>query len=542
MTTAPSTTPTAGLNADPQIVRGPLLPTAHVDAALIERLAKRVAVYGPTRSTISVTAPYTGEVIGVVPESTPDDVAEAYRRARDAQRAWAALPLSERLRPFRHYGETVLARQDEVLDLIQLENGKARTHAFEEVADVGLSTRYYVKNAAKHLASDRRKGALPLLTSTTVLHHPRGVVGVISPWNYPLVLSITDAIPALMAGNAVVLKPDVQTIFTALWAVDLLIEAGLPAELLPVVAGDGPVLGPPVIAEADYVCFTGSTGVGRIVATQAAERLVGCSLELGGKNVMVVLEDADLDKAARGAVRACFSSAGQLCISIERLMVHQSVYDEFVRKFVDRVNAMSIGPALSYEPDMGSLTSQRQLDTVVRHVDDAVAKGAQVLAGGRARPDLGPYFYEPTILAGVTPEMELCDAETFGPVVAVSKFATDDEAVERGNATPYGLNASVWTRDLARGRRIAARIEAGTVNVNEGYAATWGSTDAPMGGFKDSGLGRRHGAEGILKYTESQTVSTQRLLGFDAPFGMGNEAYAKFLTTAVKLMKRMPGR
>jgi succinate-semialdehyde dehydrogenase/glutarate-semialdehyde dehydrogenase len=504
VTTAPSTTPTSptATITDPEVVRTPLMPTAHVDAALIERLAKRVAVYGPTRSTIPVTAPYTGEVIGVVPESTPDDVAEAFRRARAAQRAWAALRLRERLRPFR----------------------------------------YYVKNAAKHLAADRRKGALPLLTNTTVLHHARGVVGVISPWNYPLVLSITDAIPALMAGNAVVLKPDVQTIFTALWAVDLLIECGLPADLLPVVAGDGPVLGPPVIADADYVCFTGSTGVGRIVATQAAERLVGCSLELGGKNVMVVLEDADLDKAARGAVRACFSSAGQLCISIERLLVHESVYDEFVRRFVDRVNAMSIGPALTYEPDMGSLTSQRQLDTVVRHVDDAVAKGAQVLAGGRARPDLGPYFYEPTILAGVTQDMELCDSETFGPVVAVSTFATEDEAVQRGNATPYGLNASVWTRDLARGKRLAARIEAGTVNVNEGYAATWGSTDAPMGGFKDSGLGRRHGAEGILKYTESQTVSTQRLLGFDAPFGMGNEAYAKFLTTAVKLMKRMPGR
>lgn len=533
---------TASLHADQLAVdRTPLLPTPHVDVALIERLAKRVAAYGP-RETITNHAPYTGEVIGTVARSTPEDVEEAYRRARVAQVAWAKLPLSERLKPFRKYGETVLKRQHEVLDLIQLENGKARTHAFEEVADVGLCTRYYVKNAAKHLAPTKHQGALPLLTSTVELHHPRGVVGIISPWNYPLVLAITDAIPALIAGNAVVLKPDLQTIFTGLWAVDLLIEAGLPADLLPVVAGDGPDLGPAIVAGADYVSFTGSTRVGRVIATQAAERLVGCSLELGGKNAMLVLADADLDKAARGAVRACFSSAGQLCISIERLMVHESVYDAFVQKFADQVNAMTIGPSLDFEPDMGSLTSQRQLDTVVRHVEDAKAKGVTVVTGGRARPDLGPYFFEPTILTGVTPDMELCDAETFGPVVAVSSFATEDEAIARANATAYGLNASVWTKDHARGRAVAARIEAGTVNVNEGYAAAWGSTDAPMGGFKDSGLGRRHGREGIVKYTESQTVATQRILGFDAPFGMGNEAYAKFLTAAVKLMKRMPGR
>jgi succinate-semialdehyde dehydrogenase/glutarate-semialdehyde dehydrogenase len=552
VTTAPSTTPAAGSSAagtpaaaradDPQVARTPLLPTAHVDTALIERLAKRVAVFGPAKSTLTSRAPYTGEVIGTVPESTPDDVAEAYRRARLAQQQWGALPISQRLKPFRSYGEQVLARQGQILDLIQLENGKARTHAFEEVADVGLTARYYVANAEAHLGREKHKGALPLLTKTIELHHPRGVVGIISPWNYPLVLAITDAIPALIAGNAVVLKPDLQTIFSALWAADLLIQAGLPADLLQIVAGDGPVLGPSIVEGADYVSFTGSTRVGRLIATQAAERLVGCSLELGGKNAMVVLDDADLDKAARGAVRACFSSAGQLCISIERLMVHESVHDEFIRRFADRVNAMTIGPALDFEPDMGSLTSQRQLDTVIRHVDDAVAKGATVVTGGRARPDLGPYFYEPTILTGVTPDMALCAAETFGPVVAVSSFRTEDEAVERANASDYGLNASVWTTDHARGRRLAARIQAGTVNVNEGYAAAWGSTDAPMGGFKDSGLGRRHGREGIVKYTESQTIATQRLLGFDAPFGMGNEAYAKFLTTAVKLMKRIPGR
>jgi succinate-semialdehyde dehydrogenase/glutarate-semialdehyde dehydrogenase len=201
---------------------------------------------------------------------------------------------------------------------------------------------------------------------------------------------------------------------------------------------------------------------------------------------------------------------------------------------------MRVSAAFDYSADMGSLISEAQLKTVTTHVEDAVAKGATVLAGGRARPDIGPYFYEPTILDNVSPEMTLCAEETFGPVVSVYSFRDEDDAIARANASTYGLNASIWTRDARRGRRIAARIESGTVNVNEAYGAAWASVDAPMGGFKDSGLGRRHGREGILKYTEPQTVATQRFLGFDAPFGMGNEAYAKFLTASLKLMRRNP--
>ena len=368
-----------------------------------------------------------------------------------------------------------------------------------------------------------------------------GVVGIIAPWNYPLSMAMTDAIPALLAGNAVVLKPDQKTPFTALWAADLLGEAGLPADLFQVVTGEGPVLGTPPLSNRPTSTFTGSTATGRKVARQAGERLIGCSLELGGKNAMLVLADADLDAAVAGAIRGCFASAGQLCISIERIFVHESLYPLFLERFVQETRALRLGAGLDYEADMGRLISAEQLEKVTEHVPDAVAKGATVLTGGRPRPDLGPCFYEPTLLTDVTDEMTLFAEETFGPVVAVYRFESIHEAVERANASPYGLNASVWTQDPELGHRIATRLQVGTVNVNEAYAAAWASVDAPMGGFKDSGLGRRHGAEGILKYTEPQTVAIQRGLPLAAPAGMPDEVFSRAMSTTLKALKRVPG-
>ncbi|MGV9435562.1 succinic semialdehyde dehydrogenase, partial [Nocardia sp. NPDC003648] len=383
------------------------------------------------------------------------------------------------------------------------------------------------------------RGAIPVLTHTTELRHPKGVVAIISPWNYPLSMGAGDAIPALLAGNAVVQKPDTQTALTALWALDLLREAGLPEGVWQMVVGRGSSIGTPLMDNADYLMFTGSTASGRRIARAAGERLIGASLELGGKNPMIVLDDADIARTAAGAVSACFSSTGQLCVSIERMYVAESIREEFVAAFVARTEALTIGAAYDYSTDVGCLTNRSQLDTVTAHVEDAVAKGATVLAGGRARPDLGPLFYEPTILTGVTPEMTLYDHETFGPVVSIYSFGDIDEAVERANATDYGLNASVWTRNGAKGRAVAARVHAGTVNVNDAYAAAWGSVDAPMGGMGDSGLGRRHGADGMLKYTEAQTVAHQRLLGFDAPAGLSQSAWATTLTTVLKGLKRV---
>jgi len=483
--------------------------------------------------------PFTGEVLAEIPESTVEDVATAFIRARTAQRAWAQRPLADRARVLLRFHDLLLAAQAELLDLIQAETGKARAHAFEEVSVAAVEARHYARAGAKYLRPRRRGGVIPALTQVTEVRQAKGVVGQISPWNYPLALFAGDALPAFMAGNAVVTKPDTQTTLTALRTRELLVEAGLPAELWQIVVGDGPVIGPEVVDRADYVSFTGSTRTGRDVAQRAAARLIGASMELGGKNAMLVLADADLDKAAEGAVRACFSSAGQLCVSIERLFVAREVADAFLARFTARTRALRLGNTLGWGADMGSLVSKRQLDNVVRHVEEAVDNGARVLAGGRARPDVGPLFYEPTVLEGVDAASAVCAEETFGPVVSVYRFDSEEEAVAQANSTPYGLNASVWSRDTGRGRRIALRLHSGTVNVNEAYAAAYGSVAAPMGGMGDSGVGRRHGAEGILKYTEGQTVAVQRLLPMGPAFGMDDQGYARLMTRALGAMKSL---
>jgi succinate-semialdehyde dehydrogenase / glutarate-semialdehyde dehydrogenase len=529
---SPATTTADGNPVAPAGTRGP---ADVVTPEVVARLTRGVPGSGRTANH----TPFTGDVLAELPAATPQEVAAAFERAREAQRGWAATPVRERAAVLLRFHDLVLARQAEVLDLIQLETGKARLHAHEEVQAVAVAARHYGVAARRYLKPKRHTGAIPVLTKVTEHRHPRGVVGQIAPWNYPLELSVGDALPAFAAGNAVVMKPDTETALTALWAREQLIEAGAPEAIWQMVIGEGPVVGPALVEHADYVSFTGSTRTGREVATRAAARLIGASLELGGKNAMLVLKDADLDKAAEGAVRACFSSAGQLCISIERLYVDEAVADAFLAKFAERTKAVVLGTALEYGAGMGSLAGERQLAAVTRHVEEAVAKGATVLAGGRARPDVGPYFFEPTILDGVQDAMAVCAEETFGPVVSVYRFHTEDEAVERANSTPYGLNSSVWTKNARRGARIAAALRTGTVNVNEGYAPAYGSVQSPMGGMKDSGLGRRHGSEGILKYTEAQTVATQRVLPMAPSLGLTDEGYAAFMSRSLKAMKSL---
>lgn len=498
-------------------------------------------VLATSGETVASVSPVTGQPLAKVPVSSDDDVAQAFARARAAQAAWARVPLLERVEALLRLHDLVFDRQRDILDIVQWESGKTRRDAFEEMCDVTLNARYYARTAQQHLLPTRRTGLFPLLTRTTELRHPKGVVGVIAPWNYPLTLAISDALPALVAGNAVVTKPATQTTLSALLAAELLAEAGIPEGVWQVVVGPGSRVGSAVLDQSDYICFTGSTETGRSVARRCGERLIGCSLELGGKNPLLVLDDADLDRAAEGAVRGCFANAGQLCISVERLYVAASVYDAFVERFVDRVRSMRLALSFDFDSDMGSLISAEQLAVVTQHVEDAVAKGAEVLVGGRHRPDIGPYYFEPTVLAGVTPEMTCYRTETFGPVVSVYRVADDDEAVAAANDSVYGLNASVFGRDLARAQAVAARLRAGTVNVNEAYAPAWGSIDSPMGGMGDSGLGRRHGAEGLLKYTEAQTIAVQRI-PVAPPAGLSYDSFSRGMTVALRALRKLGRR
>jgi succinate-semialdehyde dehydrogenase/glutarate-semialdehyde dehydrogenase len=510
--------------------------TYAVDPARVRVLTARVVAAGDGGQELTRT-PLTGAPLAVLPLSTARDVGVAVDGARGAQRRWAATSLEERAGVLLRVHDLVLDRRSELLDLVQLESGKSRASAFEEVADCAIVARHYARRGPSLLRDVRHVGVFPALSRAVEHHRPKGVVGIVSPWNYPLSLAVTDALPALLAGNAVVLRPDLQGSLTALAAAEIFDDAGLPENLLQVVLGHGEPTGQAVVERTDYVSFTGSTATGRRVAQSAGKRLVGVSLELGGKNTMYVAADADLRRAVPGAVRACFASAGQLCISAERLVVHTDVYDEFVGRFTEQVSRMRLSTGLHWGADMGSLVSAEQKEKVLGHIDDAVSKGARVLTGGRARPDVGPLVVEPTVLEGVTSAMACRDEETFGPLVSVYRVSSDDEAVRMANDTEYGLNASVWTRDVRRGRQVAARISAGTVNINEGYAATWGSVAAPMGGMKSSGLGRRHGREGLLKYTESQNITAQHLVPI-APFGgMSDETFARVLTGALRAMK-----
>ncbi len=514
------------------------IPTAYaVPGALVAALTRRL-VTGARPELRTVVTPMTGLPLYELPLSTRGDVEVAIEHARAAQRSWARLPIEHRARVIMRVHDLVLNRQVQLLDLMQLESGKTRLQAFEEIADIALVARHYARAGATHLAAKHVWGAYPVLTRAETIRQPHGVIGIVSPWNYPFTLPIGDSLPALLAGNAVVLRPDPQTTLTALFGAQILADAGLPDGVLQVVSGEGPTVGQAVVELADYVCYTGSTEVGRAVAASAARRLVPSSLELGGKNTLYVRSDADLRRAVPGAVRAAFGSAGQLCIHAERLVLHESIADGFLAEFVPAVAAMRLGTALEYGMDMGTLASQRQLDRVQSQVADAVAKGAQVLVGGHARPDLGPFFFEPTVLAGVTPDMACRNEETFGPVVSIYRVPSDEDAIALANDTAYGLNASIWSRDVRAARALARRIRAGTVNINDGYAAAWGASGAPMGGMGQSGLGRRHGPEGITKYTESQTIAVQHLVPI-APFGgLDDRRFATALTAGLKLLRR----
>lgn len=515
---------------------GPIPKRLHQNLLNLTANTKGAGVHEAERQEITNT--FTGEVIGSVLLGTGDDVTRAFDLARAAQQCWAETPFSQRQEIFRDFHDRVYKHRELMMDIVQMETGKNRLSALDEVLDVLSNARYYANKLPDLMSEKKRPGALPGFTRTVQQQVPKGVVGQITPWNYPLALGVSDAIAALLAGNGVVAKPDSSTPFSMLIAVLFLYESGLPRDLFQVVTGSGRTVGSAIADHCDYLMFTGSTATGKILGRQVGERLVGYSAELGGKNPLIVTNDANLDVVERELPSACFSNSGQLCVSIERIYVEEGVYDEVVRRFQRAVSKMKIGAGDAWDIDMGSLINETQFNTVTKFVDEARAAGAKVLCGGKPRPDLGPYFYEPTVLVDVPEGTPVLTEEVFGPVVFIQKVSSTEEAIKKANDTSYGLNASVFA-ESGTGRKVATRLLAGGVGINDGYAATWASVAVPLGGMKQSGMARRHGPEGLLKYTETRNVAEQRLLSMRGPKNTPRKLYANLMANAMWMGKKL---
>ena len=468
-----------------------------------------VAHLPASTDTVPVLNPANGKKIYDLPQLTVAQVEDAVAAARTAQHEWAQVSVAERSKILLELHALMLEDETKLLDLLQLETAKSRAHAFEETAGAISSANYYARIAGKTLARRKTKSGVPLLTQTFVDQVPVGVVGIITPWNYPLALTMLDVLPALMAGNAVVQKADNQTALTVLFARHLAVEAGIPAELWTVVVGDGEQIGNAITDNVDYVAFTGSTATGRRVAERAAKRLIGCSLELGGKNPMIVLEGANVKRAAEIAIAGAFGSAGQLCVSIERVYVPNRIKDEFLSEIAKRTQSLTVGRSNDFTMDIGSLTGYNQLQRVMGFVDDAVSTGAKVVAGGQQLTEAGPYFFTPTVITNVNQNARMYRQEVFGPVVDVEGYEDLDEAIRLANDTDYGLNASVVGPERAA-IKVAEKLNAGSVNINEGFRASFASMESPMGGVKASGQGRRNGPGGLLRFTEAKSIGVAR--------------------------------
>ncbi|WP_460072695.1 aldehyde dehydrogenase family protein [Streptomyces sp. YKOK-I1] len=459
---------------------------------------------------IAVDNPATGEVIDHVADTSADQVAAAVERARRAQPGWARLTADARSRLFARARHWMLAHRQDIVASIVAENGKAEEDAVIEVVYCVGAFAHWARHAPRLLAETRVRSLSPLVFGRRMYTQrvPLGVVGVIGPWNNPLINSFGDAIPALAAGNAVVLKPSECTPLSALLMERMTRECGWPEDVFQVVTGAG-ATGRAVVDTVDFVMFTGSTRTGRAVAARAGERLVPCSLELGGKDALIVLADADIERAVSVALHGALVNGGQMCTSVERCYVEAPVYDRFVarlrERFAEVTQARPDGPGSA---DVGALTFPPQMDVVTDHVKDAVQRGARVLVGGHVGAGPGRFF-EPTLLVDVDHSMACMREETFGPTLPVMKVADAEEAVRLANDSPYGLQATIVGKDTARARRLAERLQVGCVTVND-VQSNYMAFGLPMGGWKESGLGVRHGAEGLRKYTRLRAVSVNR--------------------------------
>jgi len=463
--------------------------------------------------TIASMNPATGETLRELACATEPQVREAVARARAAQPAWFALGVHKRAEVLREFQYLLHEKRYEIATALTREAGKPYVEALTiEVLVVLDSARFYIENAYSLLRDERLShGNLAMKTkSGRIVREPYGVIGIISPWNYPLSTPATESLAALVAGNAVVVKPSEFTSLIALELAGLFYSAGVPKDVFQVVVGDGSTGAAFANAEIDKLIFTGSVGTGKRIAQAAGERLLPVVLELGGKDPMVVLDDADIDVASSGAVWGAFMNAGQTCLSVERCYVHQNIFERFVAACVSKTTQLRVGNGMDPQSDMGPMIHERQLRIVEQQVEDARAHGARVLTGGKRLSDLGPTFYAPTVLTDVTHEMRVMREETFGPVLPIMPFSTDEEAVKLANDSEFGLAASIWTRDRGRGEALARRLHAGTVQVNDAVSC-FGISEAPHGGVKSSGIGRTHGRFGLDEMVRIKYVAIDRL-------------------------------
>ena len=465
---------------------------------------------GGKRETIQSFAPATGQKLGEVPVATTDDVRRAVAKARRAQEAWALLPVAERAERILRFRNAIIDRADELVDLIARECGKPKHEALgHEVIPVADLIGFYAARAEGHLAPRRIDMHLMKHRSAYVHYSPRGVVAVISPWNFPFSLSMGDAVCALIAGNAVIVKPSEVTPLILEKTKQIWDATGLPEDLFQVVQGYGATGSALIDAGVNKVVFTGGVNTGKRVAAMCGERLFPCTLELGGKAPLIACSDADLERTARAIVFGGFVNSGQVCVSVERVYATESIHDRLLERVVGLVSELRQGDPATETVDVGAVTFSKQIEVAEKHIDDALKKGAQLRAGGKRRPGPGQFF-EPTVLAKCDHRMTVMTEEIFGPIVPFMKVRDEEEAIALSNDSHLGLNAYVFTRDRDKGRRIAERVVAGSVVVND-VLANHAMPETPFGGVKSSGIGRVHGEDALRDMCDIRHVNVDRI-------------------------------